>query len=62
METRKKSDRHQGTPYPLRLPPELRQQLAAVAARNQRSLNGEIIYQLQSLQARAEHVNLGVQA
>lgn len=41
MESKRKRDGHQVIPYPLRLPPALREQLQAQAARNQRSLNGE---------------------
>lgn len=48
MKTTKKSDGHQVMAYPLRLPHDLREQLAAEAARNQRSLNGEIVFQLQN--------------
>jgi hypothetical protein len=43
----KPKDGHQVMPYPLRLPPALREQLALEAARNQRSLNGEIVFRLQ---------------
>lgn len=50
MSTNRKPDAHQLAPYPLRLPPDLRQQLAEDAARNQRSLNGEIVYRLQQAQ------------
>ncbi len=48
LSTAKKPESHQVTTYPLRLPPALREQLAAEAARNQRSLNGEIVFQLQN--------------
>lgn len=48
MTNKRKPDNHQVHPYPLRLPRALRQQLAEEAARNQRSLNGEIVFQLQN--------------
>lgn len=48
MSIEKKPDAPRITPYPLRLPFDLRQQLAASAARNQRSLNGEIVFILQN--------------
>ncbi|MAX33832.1 MAG: DNA-binding protein [Halomonadaceae bacterium] len=37
------SDRHQTTPYPLRMPEELRDQLKQAAAENHRSMNAEIV-------------------
>lgn len=45
--TTKPKDGHQVMPYPLRLPADLREQLTDAAAKNQRSLNGEIVYRLQ---------------
>ena len=40
-------DRHQQTPYPLRLPPETRQKLTAEALKSRRSLNNEIVVRLE---------------
>ena len=47
MDIKQGNDRHRTNPYPLRLSPELRQQLAATAVKNRRSLNGEIVYRLE---------------
>ncbi|MFG6159613.1 Arc family DNA-binding protein [Halomonas sp. 1390] len=41
------SDRHQTTPYPLRMPEELKAQLKEAAAGNHRSMNAEIVARLQ---------------
>lgn len=41
------SDRHQTTPYPLRMPEELRAQLKQAAAESHRSMNAEIVARLQ---------------
>lgn len=41
------SDTKQQNSYPLRMPPELRQQLEARAAENSRSMNAEIVAILQ---------------
>lgn len=54
MNTTKKPDNNQAKAYPLRLPIELREQLAAEAMRNQRSLNGEIVYQLRNYRQGAQ--------
>jgi hypothetical protein len=48
MNTQTKTDRHQQTPYPLRLPNELREALTEKAGKNQRSLHGEIIFRLKA--------------
>ena len=41
------SDNTRTTPFPLRLPPELRESLERDATRNARSLNAEIVHRLQ---------------
>lgn len=41
------SDRHQTSPYPLRMPPELRDNLKEAAKENRRSMNAEIVARLQ---------------
>lgn len=41
------SDRHQTTPYPLRMPEDLRAQLKQAAADSSRSMNAEIVARLQ---------------
>ena len=41
------SDRHQVTPYPLRMDAELRDRITEAAKANNRSLNAEIIERLQ---------------
>lgn len=42
-----KVDRHkQGTPYPLRIPQDMRAQLNLIAVENGRSLHGEIVQRL----------------
>ena len=40
-------DRHQTLTYPLRLPSEVKTQLAAEATKSRRSLNGEIVSRLE---------------
>jgi len=40
-------DRNQTQAYPLRLPPEIKNQLAAKAIQSRRSLNGEIVNRLE---------------
>jgi len=40
-------DRHQITPYPLRVPPELRKRLEEAARDGGRSLNAEIVARLE---------------
>lgn len=39
-------DRHQIAPYPIRMPPELREQLESVSKAGSRSLHAEIIQRL----------------
>jgi len=41
------TERHQLSPYPLRIPVELRDRLQREADKNMRSLNAEIAYRLQ---------------
>lgn len=47
METSPKPDLHQIMPYPLRLPPTVREQVESEAVRNRRSLNSEITVRLE---------------
>lgn len=42
------TDRHQAPSYPLRMPPELKERVAAAAKESGRSLHGELIARLQS--------------
>ncbi|QIL81008.1 Arc family DNA-binding protein [Diaphorobacter sp. HDW4A] len=42
------TDRHQLTPTPVRIPPELKEELKGHAKANDRSLNGEILARLRT--------------
>ncbi len=59
MQTPKKPDGHQVMPYPLRLPPALREELSSEAALNRRSLNSEIVVRLEK--SRADELKQGTQ-
>ncbi len=48
------SDRHQVSPFPLRISGELRNWLKKQAAANYRSLNGEIEHRLAKMRAEEE--------
>lgn len=48
MSTHQTSGKHRPMPYPLRIPQDLRQLLEKSAEKNQRSLNGEIVFQLKT--------------
>lgn len=50
MESKPPKDRHQAAAYPLRLPDALKKHLMQSATKNQRSLNGEIVFRLEESQ------------